>query len=56
MKYTWKVATEIMRVNPPVALSFRRAKQDIEYGGYIIPKGWQVLISLSMTHMDDSIF
>ncbi|KAL8248159.1 hypothetical protein R6Q59_005027 [Mikania micrantha] len=56
MKYTWRVATEMLRINPPVNLSFRRAKQDIEYGGFIIPKGWQVLISASMTHMDDSIF
>ncbi|KAK9064186.1 hypothetical protein SSX86_015566 [Deinandra increscens subsp. villosa] len=56
MKYTWKVATEVMRINPPVTLSFRRAKQDIEYGGFIIPKGWQVMLSAPMTHMDDSIF
>ncbi|KAL9998295.1 putative protopanaxadiol 6-hydroxylase [Helianthus debilis subsp. tardiflorus] len=56
MKYTWKVATELMRIHPPATLIFRRAKQDIEYGGFIIPKGWQVLISTSMTHMDDSIF
>ncbi|XP_076896604.1 taxadiene 5-alpha hydroxylase-like [Bidens hawaiensis] len=56
MKYTWRVATEIMRINTPVTLSFRRAKQDIEYGGFIIPKGWQVLISGSMTHMDGGIF
>ncbi|KAK1422608.1 hypothetical protein QVD17_17893 [Tagetes erecta] len=56
MKYTWRVATEMMRINPPVTLSFRRAKHDIEYGGYTIPKGWQVLLSASMTHMDDNIF
>ncbi|XP_076881551.1 cytochrome P450 716B1-like [Bidens hawaiensis] len=56
MKYTWRVATEMMRINLPVTLSFRRARQDIEYGGFIIPKGWQVLLSASMTHMDDSIF
>nr|GEY32024.1 cytochrome P450 716B1-like [Tanacetum cinerariifolium] len=56
MKYTWKVASEIMRIYPPVALSFRRSKQDIEYGGFIIPKGWQVLLSPSMTHMDNEIF
>ncbi|KAK1422609.1 hypothetical protein QVD17_17894 [Tagetes erecta] len=56
MKYTWKVANELMRIHPPVILSFRRAKQDFEYEGFIIPKGWQVLISSSMTHMDGSIF
>ncbi|KAK1422611.1 hypothetical protein QVD17_17896 [Tagetes erecta] len=56
MKYTWRVATELMRIYPPVTLSFRRAKQDFEYEGFIIPKGWQVLVSSSMTHMDGSIF
>ncbi|KAI7734878.1 hypothetical protein M8C21_002732 [Ambrosia artemisiifolia] len=56
MKYSWKVATELMRIHPPATLIFRRAQQDIEYGGFIIPKGWQVLISTTMTHMDDNIF
>ncbi|KAJ0692277.1 putative abieta-7,13-dien-18-ol hydroxylase [Helianthus annuus] len=56
MKYTWRVATEILRIYPPASLNFRRTKQDIEYGGFIIPKGWQVLIAMSMTHMDDSLF
>ncbi|PWA98942.1 cytochrome P450 [Artemisia annua] len=56
MKYTWRVASEIMWIYPPLTLSFRRAKQDIEHGGFIIPEGWQVLLSASMTHMDDDIF
>ncbi|CAH1448304.1 unnamed protein product [Lactuca virosa] len=56
MKYSWRVASEMLRINPPVALAFRRAMQDIEYGGFIIPKGWQVLLSSSMTHMDNDIF
>nr|GFB63173.1 cytochrome P450 716B1-like [Tanacetum cinerariifolium] len=41
MKYTWRVASEVLRITPPVSLSFRRAKQDIEYEGFLIPKGWQ---------------
>ncbi|KAI3495207.1 hypothetical protein L1887_37439 [Cichorium endivia] len=56
MKYTWRVASEMLRINSPVSLSFRRAMQDIEYGGFIIPKGWQVLLSQSMTHMNNDIF
>ncbi|KAI3680545.1 hypothetical protein L6452_35318 [Arctium lappa] len=56
MKYTWRVASEMLRINPPVAVSFRRTVQDIEYGGYIIPKGWQVTQCASMTHMDNNIF
>lgn len=42
MKYTWRVASEILRMYPPVNLVFRRAMQDIEYGEFVIPKGWQV--------------
>ncbi|GJR03956.1 cytochrome P450 716B1-like protein [Tanacetum coccineum] len=56
IKYTWRVASEVLRITPLVSLSFRRAKQDIEYEGFLIPKGWQVLLSSFMTHMDNDIF
>ncbi|XP_047336308.1 beta-amyrin 28-monooxygenase-like [Impatiens glandulifera] len=56
MKYTWKVALEIMRLVPPVFGGFRKALKDIEYEGFLIPKGWQVLWVSSMTHMDNDIF
>jgi cytochrome P450 len=42
MKYTWRVAMETLRMHPPVFGGFRKALKDIEYGGYLIPKGWQV--------------
>uniref|UniRef100_A0A0E0AKM0 Cytochrome P450 n=1 Tax=Oryza glumipatula TaxID=40148 RepID=A0A0E0AKM0_9ORYZ len=41
MKYTWKVALEILRTISPIFGSFRTAIKDIEYQGYHIPKGWQ---------------
>nr|GEW78613.1 cytochrome P450 716B1-like [Tanacetum cinerariifolium] len=56
MKYTWRVTSEMLRMYPPVPVNFRRAVQDIEYEGYIIPKGWQVMVSASMTHREDGIF
>ena len=43
MKYTWKVAQELMRIDPPVFGNFRLAERDINFDGYDIPKGWQVM-------------
>ncbi|KAF5191644.1 Beta-amyrin 28-monooxygenase [Thalictrum thalictroides] len=56
MKYTWRVALEILRLVPPAFAGFRRTQKDIEFGGYLIPKGWQVLWVAHMTHMNDSMF
>ncbi|KAM0995797.1 hypothetical protein ACFX13_005939 [Malus domestica] len=56
MKYTWRVAQELMRIIPPVFGSFRKALKDIEYGGYDIPKGWQVFWVAHGTHMNKEIF
>lgn len=56
MKYTWRVALETLRLVPPIFGNFRRAMQDIEFDGYLIPKGWQVFWAASVTHMDTGIF
>ncbi|KAJ0966371.1 hypothetical protein J5N97_027509 [Dioscorea zingiberensis] len=56
MKYTWRVAQEIMRMIPPVFGNFRKAMKDINFGGYNIPKGWQVFWEASQTHMNNEIF
>ncbi|KAJ4726093.1 Cytochrome P450 [Melia azedarach] len=56
MKYTWRVALETLRMFPPIFGGFRKALKDIEYGGYLIPQGWQIFWVTNMTHMDDSIF
>jgi cytochrome P450 len=44
MKYTWRVVMETLRMVPPIFGTFRKVATDIEYGGYIIPKGWQVSV------------
>nr|CAB3454461.1 unnamed protein product [Digitaria exilis] len=56
MKFTWRVALETLRLVPPIFGNFRRAVQDIEFDGFLIPKGWQVFWVSSVTHMDASIF
>ena len=42
MKYTWCVTLETLLLVPPVFGNFRRVTQDVEFDGYLIPKGWQV--------------
>ncbi|KAF9608321.1 hypothetical protein IFM89_009011 [Coptis chinensis] len=55
MKYTWRVAQELMRVTPPVFGNFKSTK-DTSFGGFDIPKGWQVFWIACATHMDEKIF
>ncbi|KAF9595744.1 hypothetical protein IFM89_003486 [Coptis chinensis] len=56
MKYTWRVAQELMRITPPVFGSFRKAVKDTSFGGYDIPKGWQVFWVACGTHLNKDIF
>ncbi|KAM0904020.1 hypothetical protein ACQ4PT_018289 [Festuca glaucescens] len=56
MKFTWRVAQETLRIVPVVVANFKIALEDNEFGGYRIPKGWQVCWTASATHMDPSIF
>ena len=44
MKYTWRVAQEMMRFTPPILGNFRQVTRDIHFDGFDIPKGWQVLM------------
>ncbi len=50
MPYLHQVIQEVMRVIPPIGGAFRVTTQDVEYGGYRIPKGWQVSLSIRSAH------
>ncbi|KAE8670591.1 Binding,calmodulin binding, putative isoform 1 [Hibiscus syriacus] len=56
MKYTWSVAMETLRMNPPLLGSFRKVLKEFEYEGYTTPKGRQVIWATNMTHMDERLF
>ncbi|CAK7339979.1 unnamed protein product [Dovyalis caffra] len=56
MKYSWRVAQEVMRFYPPIFGNFRQITKDINFDGFDIPKGWQLLWVASGTHMDKCIF
>nr|XP_043608872.1 taxadiene 5-alpha hydroxylase-like [Erigeron canadensis] len=56
MEYTWQVARETMRLNPPIFGSFRKATNDIEFEGITIPRGWKVLWTTYGTHYDENYF
>ncbi|KAM3243114.1 hypothetical protein ACQJBY_055218 [Aegilops geniculata] len=43
MRVTGRVIQETMRVASILSFTFREAVQDVEYQGYLIPKGWKVL-------------
>ncbi|KAH6756956.1 hypothetical protein C2S53_009190 [Perilla frutescens var. hirtella] len=55
-KYTSKVVEEIIRLANVAAFTFRSAKEDVEYRGYKIPKGWKVVCWLRYIHTNPEYF
>ncbi|KAL0318311.1 UNVERIFIED_CONTAM: Abscisic acid 8'-hydroxylase 3 [Sesamum angustifolium] len=55
-KYTGKVVEEVIRLANVAAFIFRTAKKDVEYKGYIIPKGWKVVCWLRYLHTNPENF
>jgi cytochrome P450 len=45
-----------MRLVPPIFGNFKRAVEDVEFDGHLIPKGWQLLSAINMTQWDPAIF
>ncbi|XP_057845932.2 ent-kaurenoic acid oxidase 2 [Cryptomeria japonica] len=56
MTYTSKVIDEVVRVSHVSSFVFRTVAKDIEFNGYIFPKGWKVIIWLRSNHVDPRYF
>lgn len=56
LPFTEQVVKEAMRLYPPAYLLARRASEDAEIGGYVIPEGSEVIGWTYMTHRDPRWF
>ncbi|XP_059443550.1 abscisic acid 8'-hydroxylase CYP707A2-like [Corylus avellana] len=56
MTITSRVIQETLRVASILSFTFREAVEDVEYEGYLIPKGWKVLPLFRNIHHNPEIF
>ncbi|KAK9277116.1 hypothetical protein L1049_006655 [Liquidambar formosana] len=56
MPITSRVIQETLRVASILSFTFREAVEDVEYEGYLIPKGWKVLPLFRNIHHCPDIF
>ncbi|XP_074267578.1 ent-kaurenoic acid oxidase 1-like isoform X2 [Silene latifolia] len=56
LKYTNKVVDETIRIASLSGFIIKKATEDIKFEGYLIPKGWNVLVWLRQLHIDPSNF
>ncbi|GJU45764.1 Ent-kaurenoic acid oxidase [Tanacetum coccineum] len=56
MEYLSKVIDETMRLVTFSLMTFREAKKDVEVKGYMIPKGWKVLVWFRSVHHSPEVY
>ncbi|KAE8693174.1 Abscisic acid 8'-hydroxylase 1 [Hibiscus syriacus] len=56
MPLTSRVIQETLRVASILSFTFREAVEDVEYDGYLIPKGWKALPLFRNIHHSPDIF
>lgn len=56
MPITHKVVLETLRIASIISFTFREAVTDVEYKGYLIPKGWKVMPIFRNIHHNPDFF
>lgn len=56
MPFTYKVVLESLRMASIISFTFREAVADVEYKGYLIPKGWKVMPLFTNIHHSPEFF
>ncbi|KAK1385726.1 Ent-kaurenoic acid oxidase [Heracleum sosnowskyi] len=56
MEYLSKVIDETLRLVTFSLMVFRKATKDVKINGYVIPKGWKVLVWFRSVHLDPEIY
>ncbi|KAL2249621.1 UNVERIFIED_CONTAM: Abscisic acid 8-hydroxylase [Sesamum indicum] len=56
MPVTYKVILESLRLASIISFTFREAVADVEYKGYLIPKGWKVMPLFRNIHQNPELF
>ncbi|KAJ3672619.1 hypothetical protein LUZ60_007340 [Juncus effusus] len=56
MEYLSKVVDETLRVVNISFVSFRKATTDMCLNGYLVPKGWRIMLWYRSVHMDTNVY
>nr|QNS29973.1 cytochrome P450 [Nothapodytes nimmoniana] len=56
MQLTNRVIQETLRTASILPFTFREAVEDVEFGGYLIPKGWKILPLFRSIHHSEEFF
>jgi cytochrome P450 len=56
LSYLWRVVMEVKRLCPIVPAEFAIVRQDLELGGYRIPKGWAAIWANRSCNLDARMF